>query len=79
LLHVPAAARQIRGKFFWWHERAMNCNVVWSFISVRLLLWLPVTALIGDDSSIRHRNIALAPCPRLMSDPALALAAHSLT
>jgi hypothetical protein len=34
------------------------------------LFWLClITALIGDDSSIRHRNIALAPCPR--ADPAL--------
>jgi hypothetical protein len=30
------------GGFFRWPERAMDCNVAWSFISVHRLLWLPV-------------------------------------
>jgi hypothetical protein len=29
---VRAAARQIRGEFFWWSERAMDCNVACSLI-----------------------------------------------
>jgi hypothetical protein len=36
------------------------------------LFWLHlITAIIRDDSSIRHRNIVLAPCRELMGDPAL--------
>jgi hypothetical protein len=38
-------------------ERAMDCNVVWSFISVRLLLWLPVTALTPVAAAIPRRNV----------------------
>jgi hypothetical protein len=36
---------------------------VHSLVHLIVLVYL-ITALIGDDSSIRHRNIALAPCPR---------------
>jgi hypothetical protein len=35
----------------------MDCNVVWSFISVRLLLWLPVTALTPVAAAIPRRNV----------------------
>jgi hypothetical protein len=43
-----------------------------------VVLVTPDNWLIGADSSIRHRNIVLAPCRELMSDRCSALAAHSL-
>jgi hypothetical protein len=42
-----------------------GCNVACSLIGAPGCSgYTLITALIGDDSSIRHRNIALAPCPR---------------
>jgi hypothetical protein len=63
-LGARVAARQIRGKFFRSPERTMDRNVACSLIGALVVAVILITALIDDDSSIRHRNCALALCPR---------------